>query len=99
MRNCSRRKSWLRLPSAEECIRRVQQRVRAGGHSIPEDVIRRRYLSGLTTMRDFYLQLADEAQIYDNSENRLELIATKKLGGQLAVYDAAKWGLIQGAES
>lgn len=54
---------WLHL--ADECIRRVRQRVRSGGHAIPEDVIRRRYEAGIFNMRDFYLPLADSARIYD----------------------------------
>lgn len=53
---------FLWLPSAEDCVRRVRQRVRAGGHAIPQDVIRRRYTAGLVTMRDFYLPLANRAQ-------------------------------------
>ena len=34
---------YLRLGSAEEAIMRVRKRVDAGGHSIPEDTIRRRF--------------------------------------------------------
>ena len=86
---------FLWLPSVDECIRRVRQRVRSGGHSIPEDVIRRRYTAGICTMRDFYLPLADEARIYDNLENRLEPIATKLPSGPFIVHDAGKWRTIE----
>ena len=48
-------------------------------------------------MRNFYLPLADDAQIYDNSENRLELIASKQMMGQLIIHDVAKWDVIQEA--
>lgn len=34
---------YLSLPSVEESLQRVERRVRAGGHFIPEDVIRRRF--------------------------------------------------------
>ena len=36
---------WINSP--ELAIKRVQARVRAGGHNIPEDTIRRRYVMGL----------------------------------------------------
>lgn len=35
---------FLQLASAEEAIARVEQRVKQGGHNIPENVIRRRFL-------------------------------------------------------
>jgi predicted ABC-type ATPase len=37
---------FLQLDSAEEAIARVAQRVRQGGHDIPEATIRRRFLAG-----------------------------------------------------
>ena len=36
---------WLRTP--ELALKRVETRVREGGHNIPEDVVRRRYKNGL----------------------------------------------------
>ena len=36
---------WLRTP--ETAIKRVQDRVRLGGHDIPEEVVRRRYHKGV----------------------------------------------------
>jgi len=37
---------FLSLPNAETAIARVAERVRQGGHSIPESVIRRRFVDG-----------------------------------------------------
>jgi predicted ABC-type ATPase len=82
---------YLWLPSPEECIRRVAQRVRSGGHSIPEDVVRRRYWAGVRNMRDLYLPLADLARIYDNGQSMQRLVAEKDWSGQLAVHDQAVW--------
>ena len=86
---------FLWLPSADECIRRVRQRVRSGGHGIPEDVIRRRYEAGIYNMRDFYLPLADSARIYDNSERTQRLVAEKDLTGQLVIHDETVWSKIR----
>jgi len=37
---------FLNLPSAEMAIMRVAERVRQGGHNVPEEVIRRRFEAG-----------------------------------------------------
>jgi predicted ABC-type ATPase len=42
---------YLWVPSPEYSLARVERRVRQGGHSIPEDVIRRRYKAGLFNVR------------------------------------------------
>jgi predicted ABC-type ATPase len=56
---------WLR--TAEVALGRVAERVRRGGHAIPEQEIRRRYQRGLTNLFDLYLPLADTWAVYDNS--------------------------------
>jgi len=38
---------FLKLADPELAIARVHQRVREGGHSVPEEVIRRRFERGL----------------------------------------------------
>ena len=56
---------FLRVSSPEVTIERVRQRVSEGGHDVPEDVIRRRFHSGLENFQDIYRDLVDEAIIYD----------------------------------
>ena len=58
---------FLQLPSPEMAIARVRQRVAAGGHNIPESVIRRRFDAGLHNLTHFYKMLVDEWVLYDNS--------------------------------
>lgn len=65
---------FLRLNSAEEAVARVAQRVRQGGHGIPETVIRRRFDAGLENFRRFYAPSADAWALYDNSGNRPVLL-------------------------
>ncbi len=57
---------WLDSP--EMNILRVAERVRKGGHHIPEEVIRRRYVAGLKNLFSLYLPLADVWSAYDNSQ-------------------------------
>ena len=71
------------LPKPEIAIARVARRVSQGGHSIPPDVIVRRWYSGVANMRDFYLPLADEAEIYDNTDRKRILIAKSAVGPSL----------------
>lgn len=67
---------WLR--SVELAISRVADRVRMGGHSVPEETIRRRYVVGLNNFFNLYRPIADSWQMYDNSDaNNLALIASK----------------------
>jgi predicted ABC-type ATPase len=58
---------FLQLPSPEMAIARVRQRVAAGGHNVPEDVIRRRFHAGLRNFSQIYKPLVDEWVLYDNS--------------------------------
>ena len=85
------------LPSPEAALERVRRRVREGGHSIPSDVIVRRYHAGISNMRLLYLPLADEAEIYDNSDRRRILIAKKRDGRPLLIRDPERWAKIEAA--
>jgi len=58
---------FLALPSAEMAIARVAERVRQGGHSIPEDVIRRRFAAGERNFRTRYREAVSAWAYYDNS--------------------------------
>jgi len=58
---------FLSLASEEEAIARVAMRVRQGGHNIPPEVIRRRFVSGMKNFRDVYRSRVDYWQWFDNS--------------------------------
>jgi predicted ABC-type ATPase len=59
---------FLWTPSAEFSVGRVARRVLLGGHSIPEDTIRRRYRKGLENLFRSFLPIADRWAIYDNTD-------------------------------
>jgi predicted ABC-type ATPase len=65
---------FLKLESAEEAIARVAQRVRQGGHNIPEEVIRRRFISGLKNFETLYAPKVDAWALYDNSGEQPALL-------------------------
>ena len=57
---------YVGLGSADTHIERVRQRVRAGGHDIPEADIRRRYRHSLINLVKL-LPVLTELRVYDNS--------------------------------
>jgi predicted ABC-type ATPase len=58
---------FLWLPNVNLAIKRVEDRVRQGGHHVPEDVIRRRFDRGVRNFFANYQVLSDTWIIYDNS--------------------------------
>ncbi len=58
---------FLWLPNADLAVARVADRVRLGGHAVPEQTIRRRYRSGLRNFFALYRPLTTTWRMYDNS--------------------------------
>lgn len=58
---------FLQLDHADEAVARVQQRVRQGGHDIPESVIRRRFIMGLNNFHQHYAPAVDAWALYNNA--------------------------------
>lgn len=56
---------WLR--KVETAIERVNARVRLGGHSIPEETIRRRFERGRRNLFELYLPLANAWRVFHAS--------------------------------
>lgn len=73
-------------------VARVARRVAAGGHSIPEDVIRRRYERGLENLFSNYLGIADAWRIVDNTDSTpRRLVAWRDLRADLQIANAEIW--------
>lgn len=70
--------SFLGLDRVETNIERVEVRVRNGGHFIPDETIRTRYVTSVKHLIE-HLDLIDELFVIDNSttESRTILIAEK----------------------
>jgi len=62
------------LVNSEIAIARVKQRVRQGGHDLPEATIKRRFESGLKNFHQHYKQCVDIWLHFDNSEHSPTLI-------------------------
>lgn len=85
---------YLWLSSPELAKRRVAQRVRAGGHAIPDEVIARRWRGGLKNALRLYLHLANEVMILDNSEGQFVRVADRTTEGPIQVRDSRRWSYL-----
>lgn len=87
---------FLWLPSPELAVARVADRVHAGGHDVPEPVIRRRYAAGLANLRSLYIPLADSWSIIDNSQGgELRVVAEGGRNVSEQILDSVTWKSIQ----
>jgi predicted ABC-type ATPase len=56
-------------------LTRVRDRVRVGGHHIPEVVVRRRFKRGVNNLFRLYVPLLDSWLIFDNSGTGPKMVA------------------------
>jgi len=85
---------YLWLPGVELAVQRVRDRVRRGGHNVPEGDIRRRFGRGLKNLFSEYRPLLDTWTILDNSGGSPRLIAHER-GNSLKIIDAALFQQIE----
>ena len=83
---------WLNSPDL--AVERVAARVRAGGHDIPEETIRRRYRMGLHYLFHSYMQTCDKWILADNSTPPFAIIAEGTKKG-LAIRDMEKFKTVR----
>lgn len=87
---------YLWLIDEDLAVKRVAQRVTQGGHFVPEDTIRRRYKLGIKNIMEYYLPLADNALIIDNSiVESQKVIARKEINGPLKIENTKLWEEMQ----
>lgn len=83
---------FLWLKNVELAILRVKERINTGGHSVPEETIRRRYAAGLKNFFNLYSPIADSWQFYDNSNaEHFSLVASKIKQNNPIIKDIAIW--------
>ena len=80
---------WLRSPGL--AARRVHERVLAGGHSIPIEVIERRYVRSCANLLRLYIPLATSWRILDNSGKQPKVVAHRREGGEPAIVLSRQW--------
>jgi predicted ABC-type ATPase len=84
--------AFLSLPNPELAVSRVAGRVREGGHDVPEHVIRRRFVAGLSNFFALYRPVCDSWQVFDNSElTGPRLVASGREASRIEIVDESAW--------
>ena len=65
---------YLPLATPEEAIKRVEQRVKQGGHDIPEAVVRRRFGRSLRNFQAVYRDIVHVWQVLDRRGHHLLVV-------------------------
>ena len=76
---------FVATDAVELNVRRVQVRERSGGHAVPEQKIRERYLRSLALL-PAALRHADRAYLFDNSSAQHVLLAEASEGKMIATH-------------
>jgi len=76
---------YFTVPDVETCLARIARRVAEGGHDVPPDIVRRRFLRSLD-MLPAYAAASDLWRVYDTRGFRPDLIA-EGYRGALAFLD------------
>jgi predicted ABC-type ATPase len=77
---------FLWIPTVEMALARIADRVRRGGHEIPEPVVRRRFHKGIVNLFRLYRPLIDAWTLFDNSGAVARVVAREESAG-LQVFD------------
>ncbi len=86
---------FLWLPTADQAVARVAERVRRGGHAVPTSTVRRRYDRGLANFFERYRPLATTWRLYDNSGPAgPRLVAVGAGRNTIAVLDQRTWSQV-----
>lgn len=85
---------FLWLSSADLAIERVADRVRNGGHNIPDDIVRRRYAAGIRNFFDLYQSVTTSWVLYNSSGPQPTLVAEGLESQPERVYDTDVWATV-----
>jgi|APCry1669188910_1035180.scaffolds.fasta_scaffold156491_1 predicted ABC-type ATPase len=89
---------YLWVPHISVSIERIKERVRHGGHNVPEDIAARRYLKSIRNLFSVYFPLLDTLRFYDNSVEPAELVFHKD-GNNLKIVNRLKYDEVRNVAS
>ncbi len=78
---------FFSLDSPELAVDRVRNRVKEGGHNIPEEVIRRRYNTGMANLFNLFIPICDYWMLFNNSNDISQIIAEGSTDLELKIYN------------
>jgi predicted ABC-type ATPase len=84
---------FLWIPDVDLALKRIADRVKNGGHTIPENVVRRRFNKGLQNFCRIYRPLLDTWALFDNSTDTPDLIVYEEFG-KLTIFNTVLYSSI-----
>jgi predicted ABC-type ATPase len=85
---------YVYVDDPEISINRVAKRVAAGGHHVPDEIVRRRWSRSIANFVELYQPIADEWVVYASVDGEHRPVADKRTSGQ-TVYDAKLWSRLR----
>ena len=85
---------FLWIPTPELAIARIKERVAEGGHYVPAEDVRRRFVRGIGNFFALYEPLLDSWMLFDNSKAKPVLIS-KRCNGHKEVVNEELFAIIQ----
>lgn len=85
---------FLWLPDVKLALARVADRVRKGGHDIPDQDVRRRFKRGVANLFHVYRPLFDTWSIFDNSTGEPEQIVRAE-GSRVMILNTLKYAMVE----
>lgn len=92
---------YMWIDSTDLAVQRISERVRMGGHNIPEETVRRRYRRSIINFVKIYMPLADGWRVYNNrTGNGPDLVAVGDNASVQTIFEQASWDqLLEEAKS
>ncbi len=83
---------WIN--SVELALERIAERVKKGGHNIPEYVVRRRYGRSIDNLINIFIPICNRWYLLNNSSEKPIKISKGKFEKIEKIFDKEKWRLI-----
>ncbi|MEI6788393.1 MAG: zeta toxin family protein [bacterium] len=85
---------YVWIPDVELGLARIRDRVQNGGHNVPENDVRRRFLRTLINLFDHYRPLVDSLHFFDNSGQNPVLVF-EDANGKMTIHDEYRYRLVK----
>jgi len=76
-------------------IERISDRVKKGGHSVPKEIVVRRYYRGIKNLFNYFISICDYWLVVDNSKENPEMISEGIKNVELEVFNEQIWATMK----
>lgn len=90
--------TFIFVESMQEAIRRIDIRVKKGGHPVPVEDIKRRFKRSLANFWDIYRKEVDHWEVFLNSKDEFSQVATGSRW-DMEIIDEKNFNLLKGAKA